>query len=113
MSDKMMCVLTPGVVLHRTNGKSARIRKNPSSASLMHNQKLFNGDVLSFTQVTTITYAHSNFYLFLYQLVFHRISYQSHVRNSSPTFSPQASGQQIPIVVESCIRFINLNGEHS
>uniref|UniRef100_A0A3B4H1W8 Rho GTPase activating protein 4 n=1 Tax=Pundamilia nyererei TaxID=303518 RepID=A0A3B4H1W8_9CICH len=55
-------------------GKSMRVRKNHSSANLMHNQKLFNGDMLSF-----IT----------------------------------ASGQQIPIVVESCIRYINLHGESS
>uniref|UniRef100_UPI0037E8D195 rho GTPase-activating protein 4-like n=1 Tax=Semicossyphus pulcher TaxID=241346 RepID=UPI0037E8D195 len=57
----------------RHNGQSVRIRKNHSSASLMHNHKLFNGDMLSFIQ---------------------------------------ASGQQIPIVVVSCIRFINLNGLH-
>ncbi|XP_022597303.1 SLIT-ROBO Rho GTPase-activating protein 3-like [Seriola dumerili] len=57
----------------RLNGKSLRIRKNHSSANLMHNHKLFSGDMLSFIQ---------------------------------------ASGQQIPIVVESCIRFINLNGLH-
>uniref|UniRef100_A0AAX7SHQ1 Rho GTPase activating protein 4a n=1 Tax=Astatotilapia calliptera TaxID=8154 RepID=A0AAX7SHQ1_ASTCA len=53
---------------------SMRVRKNHSSANLMHSQKLFNGDMLSF-----IT----------------------------------ASGQQIPIVVESCIRYINLHGESS
>uniref|UniRef100_A0A669BXU0 Rho GTPase activating protein 4a n=1 Tax=Oreochromis niloticus TaxID=8128 RepID=A0A669BXU0_ORENI len=53
---------------------SMRVRKNHSSANLMHNQKLFNGDMLSFIK---------------------------------------ASGQQIPIVVESCIRYINLNGESS
>lgn len=57
----------------RLNGKSMRIRKNHSSASLTHNHKLFSGDMLSFIQ---------------------------------------ASGQQIPIVVQSCIRFINLNGLH-
>ncbi|XP_068453601.1 rho GTPase-activating protein 4a [Clinocottus analis] len=57
----------------RPNGKSMRVRKNHSSANLMHNQKLFSGDMLSFIQ---------------------------------------ASGQQIPIVVESCICFINLNGLH-
>ncbi|XP_044067215.1 rho GTPase-activating protein 4-like isoform X2 [Siniperca chuatsi] len=57
----------------RQNGKSLRVRKTPSSANLMHNHKLFNGDMLSFIQ---------------------------------------ASGQQIPIVVQSCIRFINLNGLH-
>ncbi|XP_070766639.1 rho GTPase-activating protein 4-like [Enoplosus armatus] len=57
----------------RHNGKSMRVRKNPSSSNLMHNHKLFNGDMLSFIQ---------------------------------------ASGQQIPIVVQSCIRFINLNGLH-
>ncbi|XP_028439048.1 rho GTPase-activating protein 4 isoform X2 [Perca flavescens] len=55
------------------NGKSMRVRKNYSSANLMHNHKLFSGDMLSFIQ---------------------------------------ASGQQIPIVVESCICFINLNGLH-
>nr|XP_046252657.1 SLIT-ROBO Rho GTPase-activating protein 3-like [Scatophagus argus] len=54
-------------------GKSLRVRKNPSSTNLMHNHKLFNGDMLSFIQ---------------------------------------ASGQQIPVVVESCICFINLNGLH-
>ncbi|XP_057686422.1 rho GTPase-activating protein 4-like isoform X2 [Corythoichthys intestinalis] len=54
-------------------GKSARVRKNPSSGNLLHDQKLFTGDMLSFMQ---------------------------------------ASGQQIPLVVESCIRFINLNGLH-
>ncbi|XP_026224081.1 rho GTPase-activating protein 4a [Anabas testudineus] len=57
----------------RHNGKSMRVRKNHSSTNLMHNQKLFNRDMLSFIQ---------------------------------------ASGQQIPIVVESCIRYINLNGLH-
>ncbi|XP_074537334.1 rho GTPase-activating protein 4-like [Halichoeres trimaculatus] len=57
----------------RLNGQSVRVRKNPSSASLQHNHKLFNRDMLSFIQ---------------------------------------ASGQQIPIVVESCIRYINLNGLH-
>ncbi|XP_071332223.1 SLIT-ROBO Rho GTPase-activating protein 3-like [Trachinotus anak] len=57
----------------RTNGKSMRVRKNHSSTNLLHNHKLFNGDMLSFIQ---------------------------------------ASGQQIPIVVESCIRYINLNGLH-
>lgn len=57
----------------RITGKPGRVRKNPSSSSLTHNQKLFNGDMLSFIQ---------------------------------------ASEQQIPIVVESCIRFINLNGLH-
>ncbi|XP_076597059.1 rho GTPase-activating protein 4-like [Chaetodon auriga] len=57
----------------RINGKSMRIRRNHSSANLLHNHKLFNGDMLSFIQ---------------------------------------ASGQQIPIVVESCICFINLNGLH-
>lgn len=57
----------------RFPAKSTRVRKNPSSANLMHNQKLFNGDMLSFLE---------------------------------------ASGQQIPTFVESCIRFINLNGLH-
>ncbi|XP_029911809.1 rho GTPase-activating protein 4-like isoform X1 [Myripristis murdjan] len=57
----------------RYNTKSVRVRKNHSSASLTHNQKLFSGDMLSFIQ---------------------------------------ASGQQIPLVVESCVRFINLNGLH-
>uniref|UniRef100_A0A1A7WJR1 Rho GTPase activating protein 4a n=1 Tax=Iconisemion striatum TaxID=60296 RepID=A0A1A7WJR1_9TELE len=50
-----------------------RIKKNPSSSSLLHNHKLFSGDMLSFIQ---------------------------------------ESGQQIPVVVESCIRFINLYGLH-
>ncbi|XP_062248048.1 rho GTPase-activating protein 4a [Platichthys flesus] len=57
----------------RHNGKLLRVRKNHSSSSLLHNHKLFSGDMLSFLQ---------------------------------------ASGQQIPRVVESCIRFINLNGLH-
>ncbi|KAK2851359.1 hypothetical protein Q5P01_007635 [Channa striata] len=57
----------------RHNGKSIRVKKNYSSTNLMHNYKLFSGDMLSFIQ---------------------------------------ASGQQIPYVVESCIRFINLNGLH-
>uniref|UniRef100_A0A672ZCE4 SLIT-ROBO Rho GTPase-activating protein 3-like n=1 Tax=Sphaeramia orbicularis TaxID=375764 RepID=A0A672ZCE4_9TELE len=57
----------------RPTAKSMRVRRNPSSANLMHNHKLFNGDMLSFIQ---------------------------------------ASGQQIPLVVKSCIRFINLNGLH-
>lgn len=57
----------------RHSGKSMRVRKINSSASLTHNHKLFNGDMLSFIQ---------------------------------------ASGQQIPIVVQSCIRYINLNGLH-
>ncbi|XP_061627920.1 rho GTPase-activating protein 4-like isoform X6 [Phyllopteryx taeniolatus] len=56
------------------NGKSARVPKTPSSGEgLLHNPKLFSGDMLSFMQ---------------------------------------ASGRQIPAVVESCIRFINLNGLH-
>ncbi|XP_051912870.1 rho GTPase-activating protein 4-like [Hippocampus zosterae] len=59
--------------LPRHNGKSTRVRNPPSSSSLLHNHKLFNGDMLTFMQ---------------------------------------ASGQQIPVVVESCIRFINLNGLH-
>lgn len=57
----------------RLAAKSSRVRKNPSSANLIHNQKLFNGDLLSFLK---------------------------------------ASGQQIPVFVESCIRYINLNGLH-
>ncbi|XP_034551402.1 rho GTPase-activating protein 4a [Notolabrus celidotus] len=57
----------------RLNGQLVRVRKNPSSANLMHNHKLFNGDMLSFIQ---------------------------------------ASGQQIPVVVETCICYINLNGLH-
>ncbi|KAM9344012.1 rho GTPase-activating protein 4-like isoform 2-T3 [Pholidichthys leucotaenia] len=57
----------------RHTGKSIRIRKNPSNANLLHNYKLFNGDMLSYIQ---------------------------------------ASGQQIPIIVESCVRYINLNGLH-
>ncbi|KAM9752182.1 rho GTPase-activating protein 4a isoform 1-T1 [Menidia menidia] len=57
----------------RHTGKSLRIKRNQSNASLIHNHKLFNGDMVSFIQ---------------------------------------ASGQQIPIVVESCIRYINLNGLH-
>lgn len=57
----------------RLTAKSARVRKNPSIANLIHNQKLFNGDMLAFIK---------------------------------------ASGQQIPVFVESCIRFINLNGLH-
>ncbi|XP_061683922.1 rho GTPase-activating protein 4-like isoform X2 [Syngnathoides biaculeatus] len=59
--------------LPRHNGNSGCVRKTPSSGNLLHNPKLFNGDLLSFMQ---------------------------------------ASGQQIPVVVESCIRFINLNGLH-
>ncbi|XP_050927160.1 LOW QUALITY PROTEIN: SLIT-ROBO Rho GTPase-activating protein 3-like [Lates calcarifer] len=55
----------------RHNGKSMRVRKNHSSANLMHNHKLFSGDMLAFIQE-----------------------------------------QQIPVVVESCIRYINLNGLH-
>ncbi|XP_010795309.1 rho GTPase-activating protein 4-like isoform X2 [Notothenia coriiceps] len=55
----------------RPNGKSMRVRRNHSCANLLHNQKLFSGDMMSFIQ---------------------------------------ASGQQIPIVVESCICYINLNG---
>uniref|UniRef100_A0A672ISC5 Rho GTPase activating protein 4a n=1 Tax=Salarias fasciatus TaxID=181472 RepID=A0A672ISC5_SALFA len=54
-------------------GKFGRVRRNQSAGNLIHNHKLFNGDMLSFIQ---------------------------------------ASGQQIPIVVESCICFINLNGLH-
>lgn len=29
------------------------------------------------------------------------------------TLCPQGSGQPVPLVVESCIRFINLNGKHA
>ncbi|XP_029975241.1 rho GTPase-activating protein 4-like isoform X2 [Salarias fasciatus] len=57
----------------RLPGKFGRVRRNQSAGNLIHNHKLFNGDMLSFIQ---------------------------------------ASGQQIPIVVESCICFINLNGLH-
>nr|XP_020472611.1 rho GTPase-activating protein 4 isoform X2 [Monopterus albus]XP_020472621.1 rho GTPase-activating protein 4 isoform X2 [Monopterus albus]XP_020472630.1 rho GTPase-activating protein 4 isoform X2 [Monopterus albus] len=57
----------------RANGKFMRIRRNQSSANLVPNHKLFNGDMLSFIE---------------------------------------ASGQEIPLVVESCIRFINLHGLH-
>uniref|UniRef100_G3P1E0 Rho GTPase activating protein 4a n=1 Tax=Gasterosteus aculeatus aculeatus TaxID=481459 RepID=G3P1E0_GASAC len=57
----------------RHNGKMTRLRKNLSCANLIHNHKLFGGDMLSFIQ---------------------------------------ASGQQIPIVVESCVCYINLNGLH-
>ncbi|CAN9516145.1 unnamed protein product [Ophioblennius macclurei] len=57
----------------RLTGKYGRVRRNQSAGNLIHNHKLFNGDMLSFIQ---------------------------------------ASGQQIPIVVESCVRFINLNGLH-
>ncbi|XP_008411816.1 rho GTPase-activating protein 4a isoform X1 [Poecilia reticulata] len=57
----------------RFSGKSLRMRKNHSSANLIHNHKLFSGDMLSFIK---------------------------------------ASGQQIPYVVESCVRFINLYGLH-
>uniref|UniRef100_A0A3P8UFT6 Rho GTPase activating protein 4a n=1 Tax=Cynoglossus semilaevis TaxID=244447 RepID=A0A3P8UFT6_CYNSE len=58
---------------HPRQNKNTLRRKNCSRTHLIHNQKLFNGDMLSFIQ---------------------------------------ASGQQIPIVVESCICFINLNGLH-
>ncbi|XP_041860707.1 SLIT-ROBO Rho GTPase-activating protein 3-like isoform X2 [Melanotaenia boesemani] len=57
----------------RQIGKSLCVRRNQSSVNLMHNHKLFNGDMLSFIQAT---------------------------------------GQEIPVVVETCIRFINLNGLH-
>ncbi|XP_040048841.2 rho GTPase-activating protein 4 [Gasterosteus aculeatus] len=57
----------------RHNGKMTRLRKNLSCANLIHNHKLFGGDMLSFIQ---------------------------------------ASGQQIPVVVESCVCYINLNGLH-
>ncbi|XP_041655708.1 rho GTPase-activating protein 4-like isoform X2 [Cheilinus undulatus] len=57
----------------RLNGQSVRVRRNHSGTHLLHNHKLFNGDMLSFIE---------------------------------------ASGQQIPIIVESCIRYINLNGLH-
>ncbi|XP_063751867.1 rho GTPase-activating protein 4-like isoform X2 [Eleginops maclovinus] len=53
------------------NWKSMRVRRNHSCANLLHNHKLFCGDMLSFIQ---------------------------------------ASGQPIPIVVERCICYINLNG---
>lgn len=32
-----------------------RVRKNHSSANLMHNQKLFNGDMLSFIKVAPVS----------------------------------------------------------
>ncbi|KAM3872315.1 rho GTPase-activating protein 4-like [Diretmus argenteus] len=60
------------VLLYRLNTKAVNVRR--TSANLTHNQKLFNGDMLSFIQ---------------------------------------ASGQQIPVAVESCIHFINRNGLHN
>uniref|UniRef100_A0A672IPZ3 Rho GTPase activating protein 4a n=1 Tax=Salarias fasciatus TaxID=181472 RepID=A0A672IPZ3_SALFA len=61
------------VAVEKGIGSFGRVRRNQSAGNLIHNHKLFNGDMLSFIQ---------------------------------------ASGQQIPIVVESCICFINLNGLH-
>uniref|UniRef100_G3P1E9 Rho GTPase activating protein 4a n=1 Tax=Gasterosteus aculeatus aculeatus TaxID=481459 RepID=G3P1E9_GASAC len=61
------------VALEKGITPMTRLRKNLSCANLIHNHKLFGGDMLSFIQ---------------------------------------ASGQQIPIVVESCVCYINLNGLH-
>lgn len=88
----------------RHNGKSMRIRKNYSTSSMKHNHKLFCGDLLSFIQVpaTLYTFIH----IFLYSIAI-----------CDPPSSPfvvliQASEQQIPVVVQSCVCFINLNGKH-
>lgn len=67
-----------GIWLCRHNGKSMRVRRNHSSANLMHNHKLFNGDMLSFIKVL---YLPSQLHLFLFQhfsflLFFLHISYQ-------------------------------------
>lgn len=52
------------------------------------------------------------FYLISYvDLLFLCISICTLITPSSLIFLLQSSGQQIPVVVESCIRFINLHGE--
>lgn len=73
----------------------------------MHNQKLFNGDMLSFITVTPV----SSFSSLVVILVFPFDLWW--VSEIYCLFLIQASGQQIPIVVESCIRYINLHGESS
>lgn len=55
-----------GIWLCRLNGKSMRVKKNHSSSNLMHNHKLFNGDMLSFIQVATIMITQSHHFFFQY-----------------------------------------------
>ncbi|KAM9785543.1 rho GTPase-activating protein 4-like [Neosynchiropus ocellatus] len=56
---------------HQPRSNRKHFRKAQSSTGLLHNQKLFGGDILPFIQ---------------------------------------ASGQQVPLIVESCVRYINLSG---
>lgn len=58
-----------GMLLCRPNGKSTRVRRNHSSANLLHNHKVFSGDMLSFIQVAFIfiIITPSHFHLALWQ----------------------------------------------
>lgn len=80
-----------------------------SGANMMTNQKLFYGDMLSFIQVAKFDYTISSF------ISFGRLQWSliTVCKINLSIDLIQASGQQIPIVVESCICFINLNGKYS
>lgn len=58
-----------GMLLRRPNGKSTRVRRNHSNANLLHNHKVFSGDMLSFIQVAFIfiNITPSHFHLALWQ----------------------------------------------
>ncbi|KTG33793.1 hypothetical protein cypCar_00015527 [Cyprinus carpio] len=85
-------------------GRAVRVRKaRPCS---QYNHKLFSGDMLSFIQVANLQEGGDGcrglspiqMCIIVFPISLHSF-YQS-------------SGQQIPLVVESCIRFINLHGLH-
>lgn len=98
-----------GILLCRHNGKSMRVRKMHSGANLI-NQKLFYGDMLSFIQVAKFDYTISSFSISLSSLQWSLVTV---CKINLSIHLIQASGQQIPVVVESCICFINLNGKYS
>lgn len=109
-----------GIWLCRHNGKSMRVKKNHSGANLTHNHKLFYGDMLSFIQVATPMITPSHHFLFKHfsLLVFNLFYFIYFTFTATFIYRLwicliQASGQQIPIVVQSCICFINLNGKCS
>lgn len=91
------------VELCRLGGKAVRIKKNHSSGSLIHNHKLFCGDMLSFIQVDPR--------LFLLIILFSLLVF--HCFTHCCVRLVQASGQQVPVIVQSCICFINLHGKYS
>lgn len=92
--------------LYRHNGKSLYIRKNYSTSSIKHNHKLFHGDLLSFIQVLAATFGSFTFFIYIFIVYWHLGS-----SLVTTCVFVQASGQQIPVVVQSCVCFINLNGK--